>query len=102
MKFFNTYIKLGEQFFQRNLPQKFDCPSLLLWNKTLANNLLIPNDLQDDPDLLSNYFSGNNILDGAEPIALAYSGHQFGHFNPQLGDGRAHLLGEILDKDNIR
>ena len=40
--------------------------------------------------------------DGAESIALAYSGHQFGHFNPQLGDGRAHLLGEVLDIDNIR
>ena len=102
MKFFNTYIKLGEQFFQRTLPQQFDCPTLLLWNKALANNLLISQDLQDDPILLSQYFSGNKLLNGSESIALAYSGHQFGHFNPQLGDGRAHLLGEIFDKDNIR
>ena len=102
MKFFNTYINLGEQFFHRTLPQKFDCPILLLWNKALANNLLIANNLQDDPILLSKYFSGNSLIDGSEPIALAYSGHQFGHFNPQLGDGRAHLIGEVLDKDNIR
>jgi len=102
MKFSNTYIKLGEQFYNRDLPQKFVSPTLLLWNKTLANKLLIPENLQDDPILLSQYFSGNQLLNGAESIALAYSGHQFGHFNPQLGDGRAHLLGEVLDDDNKR
>lgn len=102
MKFSNTYIKLGEQFYHRDLPQKFASPTLLLWNKTLANNLLMPENLQDDPILLSQYFSGNQLLDGSESIALAYSGHQFGHFNPQLGDGRAHLLGEVIDRDNIR
>lgn len=102
MKFSNTYIKLGEQFFQRDLPQKFASPTLLLWNKALADNLFISESLQNDPILLSQYFSGNQLLNGAESIALAYSGHQFGHFNPQLGDGRAHLLGEVLDKDNIR
>ena len=102
MKFSNTYIKLGEKFYQRNLPQKVVSPTLLLWNKTLANNLFIPKDLQEDSLLLSQYFSGNQLLNGAESIALAYSGHQFGHFNPQLGDGRAHLLGEIVDKDNVR
>lgn len=102
MKFSNTYIKLGEQFYHRDLPQKFAAPTLLLWNKTLANNLLISENLQDDPILLSKYFSGSQLPNGAESIALAYSGHQFGHFNPQLGDGRAHLLGEVLDKDNIR
>lgn len=102
MKFSNTYIKLGEQFFQRTLPEKVESPTLLLWNKALANNLGIPESLQDDHLLLSQYGSGNQLPDGAESIALAYSGHQFGHFNPQLGDGRAHLLGEVLDKDNIR
>ncbi|KGJ88245.1 protein of unknown function UPF0061, partial [Colwellia psychrerythraea] len=44
------------------------------------------------------YFSGNQLIVGSKPIAQAYSGHQFGHFNPQLGDGRAHLLGDITDK----
>ena len=93
---------LGEQFYQRDLPQKFPAPKLLLWNQSLANNLDISEELQSDHYLLSQYFSGNELLDGAEPIALAYSGHQFGHFNPQLGDGRAHLLGEVLDKSDIR
>lgn len=102
MKFFNTYIKLGDKFFQRDLPQKFASPTLLLWNNTLADNLYISESLQNDPILLSKYFSGNQLLDGTESVALAYSGHQFGHFNPHLGDGRAHLLGEVLDKDNIR
>jgi uncharacterized protein YdiU (UPF0061 family) len=102
MKFSNTYIKLGDKFFHRTLPDKVESPTLLLWNKALANSLLIPKDIQDDDILLSQYGSGNQLPHGAESIALAYSGHQFGHFNPQLGDGRAHLIGEVLDKDNIR
>jgi len=102
MKFSNSYIKLGEQFFQRSLPEKVVSPTLLLWNKALANHLLIPENIQNDPMLLSQYGSGNQLPFGAESIALAYSGHQFGHFNPQLGDGRAHLLGEVLDLDNVR
>lgn len=102
MKFSNTYIKLGEAFSLRTLPQQFPSPVLLLWNKPLADHLFISKDLQNDERLLSQYFSGTQLLDGAESIALAYSGHQFGHFNPQLGDGRAHLLGEVIDRDNIR
>jgi uncharacterized protein YdiU (UPF0061 family) len=102
MKFSNTYINLGEQFFHRGLPQKFASPTLLLWNKVLANNLLIPENLQGDPIQLAQYFSGSQLLEGAESIALAYSGHQFGHFNPQLGDGRAHLIGEVVDNNDIR
>ena len=93
---------MGEHFFQRVLPQKVPAPQLLLWNVELANSLFIANKWQSDAQLLSQYFSGNNLPNGAESIALAYSGHQFGHFNPQLGDGRAHLLGEVLDKSNIR
>jgi uncharacterized protein YdiU (UPF0061 family) len=52
---------------------------------------------KDNDDFLANIFSGNELLPGSQPIAQAYSGHQFGHFNPQLGDGRAHLLGDITD-----
>src|SRR5712675_2491021 len=60
-----------------------------------------------DPDLLSTpegaeILAGKRVPDGAEPIAMAYAGHQFGHFVPQLGDGRAILLGEVIDKDGIR
>jgi len=106
LKFSNTYIELGEQFFQRILPEKVASANLLLWNDKLARQLNFANDLSqsscEEKGLLAQYFSGNNILNGAEPIALAYSGHQFGHFNPQLGDGRAHLLGEVLDSNGIR
>jgi uncharacterized protein YdiU (UPF0061 family) len=55
-------------------------------------------ELEQDPAALAQFFSGNRILPGSEPIALAYAGHQFGHFVPQLGDGRAHLLGDVLDQ----
>lgn len=102
MKFENTYSGLGEQFFKRVLPQKAIKPKLLLWNTVLANSLLIDDNLQNNHHLIAQYFSGNELPDGAESIALAYSGHQFGHFNPQLGDGRAHLLGEIRDNKNVR
>ncbi len=102
MKFTNYYVSLGDKFFQRVLPQKVPLPKLLLWNSELANSLLISEKLQNNHEQLSQYFSGNKLFDGAEPIALAYSGHQFGHFNPQLGDGRAHLLGEVFDKQSTR
>jgi uncharacterized protein YdiU (UPF0061 family) len=59
---------------------------------------MIPKELEQDRAALAQFFSGNRILPGSEPIALAYAGHQFGHFVPQLGDGRAHLLGEVFDQ----
>jgi len=101
LKFYNSYIELGEQFFQRALPQKVPTPTLLLWNKPLADDLLITESLQNNHELLALYGSGNEIPEGVTPIALAYSGHQFGHFNPNLGDGRAHLLGEMIDNKGI-
>ena len=102
MKFYNSYIDLGEKFFDRVLPQKVPVPELLLWNSKLADDLLIAQTLQDNHLLLAQYSSGNELPKGAISIALAYSGHQFGHFNPNLGDGRAHLLGEMLDKEGNR
>jgi len=71
-------------------------PELLLWNDTLASELAIPFQQYGD-ETIAQYFSGNKIIKGFTPVAQAYSGHQFGHFNPQLGDGRAHLLGELTD-----
>ena len=60
-----------------------------------------------DPAELANaegveVLAGNSVPEGASPIALAYAGHQFGHFVPQLGDGRAILLGEIVGRDGLR
>ncbi|MCR8922615.1 YdiU family protein [Dasania sp. GY-MA-18] len=102
MKFSNTYVGLGQRFYNKSQPTAVRAPKLFLWNTALANRLNIPAALQQDSEALAQYFSGNQILAGAEPIATAYAGHQFGSFNPLLGDGRAHLLGELLDDEGRR
>ncbi|NQY64254.1 MAG: YdiU family protein [Alteromonadaceae bacterium] len=102
MKFSNTYIQLSDAFYQRILPSIVPEPNLLLWNDSLAECLQIDQSISQDPLLLAQYFSGNKLPEGAESIALAYAGHQFGGFSPQLGDGRAHLIGEIIDIEGIR
>ena len=56
---------------------------------------------QDEAEI-AGVFSGNQTANGSAPLAQAYSGHQFGYFNPQLGDGRALLLGEVIDQSGIR
>lgn len=76
-------------------------PELLAWNDALAEELGLEV-LGQDRERLAQIFSGNALLPGAEPIALAYAGHQFGNFVPQLGDGRAVLLGELVDRKGKR
>ncbi|MDQ6955047.1 MAG: YdiU family protein [Mariprofundaceae bacterium] len=98
MNFFNTYASLGESFYKKSQPAWFESPELKLWNRSLADELLIPEVLQADLDALAACFSGQRRLNGSQSIATAYAGHQFGHFVPQLGDGRAHLLGDLLDR----
>jgi uncharacterized protein YdiU (UPF0061 family) len=102
LKFSNTYYQLGEKFFHIELPTPVLSPQLILWNNPLANTLAIDSAMQNDFELLAQIFSGNKILDSSKPITLAYSGHQFGQFNPYLGDGRAHLLGEVLSFNGQR
>ncbi|MDY0189579.1 MAG: YdiU family protein [Desulfuromonas sp.] len=102
MNLLNSYAQLGEHFYQRVLPTPVAQPQLLLWNTALAEQLLLPAELSNDPVALADIFSGNLTLPGSEPIAAAYAGHQFGYFVPQLGDGRAHLLGEVLDHSGHR
>ncbi|ABM03369.1 hypothetical protein UPF0061 [Psychromonas ingrahamii 37] len=102
MKFTNTYAQLGDAFFKRVLPLPVAQPKLLIWNDKLAESLGLGAALLSDSDLKAHIFSGNQLPEGAESIALAYSGHQFGQLNPQLGDGRAHLLGELMDSSNHR
>jgi len=77
-------------------PAPAPAPRLVLFNRTLAAGLGL-GDLQES--ILAEILSGRRLPPGARPIALAYAGHQFGHFNPQLGDGRALLLGEIRDSE---
>ncbi len=98
MNFSNSYASLNEIFYERTRPTPVQNPQLFLWNSSLADQLLIPNELKHDSAALAQDFSGNYIIPGSEPIATVYAGHQFGSFVPQLGDGRAHLLGEVLDQ----
>ncbi|MCA6102381.1 protein adenylyltransferase SelO [Bradyrhizobium australafricanum] len=99
--FQNTYSALPANFFARVAPTPVAAPRLIKLNRPLAIQLRL------DPDLLSTpegaeILAGKRLPDGADPIAMAYAGHQFGHFVPQLGDGRAILLGEVIDKDGVR
>ncbi len=98
MQFTNSYINLGDQFYQQIAPVPVKQPSLFLWNKELSEELSLSEKIDLDKNKLAEYFSGNHPLPDTSPIALAYAGHQFGHFNPQLGDGRAHLIGETLNR----
>ena len=98
----NNYQALGNSFSEQILPIPVAKPSLLLWNETLAKALAIPFRQDNDAELIAQYFSGNQLIEGSKPVAQAYSGHQFGNFNPQLGDGRAHLLGDIADTQGKR
>ncbi len=99
--FNNTYIKLPKKFYSEASPTKVPNPELILWNESLAKDLRLSLDSSTESNLCD-IFSGNQVPAGAQPIALAYAGHQFGHFVPQLGDGRALLLGEVIDINGTR
>ena len=96
ISFDNSYVDLPAQMFVATAPTPVPAPALIIYNQTLAADLGI----QGDPDPA--VFAGNLIPDGAAPIAQAYAGHQFGQWNPQLGDGRAVLLGEVIAQDGTR
>jgi uncharacterized protein YdiU (UPF0061 family) len=93
MRFINTYARLPETFYQRIDPEHVAAPAMIRLNRDLAARLEL--DLPEDDAGLAEVFTGNRLLSGSEPLAQAYAGHQFGQFVPQLGDGRAHLLGEV-------
>ena len=76
-------------------------PSMLYFNRALAEELALDADALDGPRGVA-VFSGNEVPEGAMPIAQAYAGHQFGGFSPSLGDGRALLLGEVIDRHGRR
>lgn len=97
--FENTYVSLPATFYDRINPTLSSSPKLIRFNNALARELGIES---IEPDELAAFFVGNKLLDGSEPLAMAYAGHQFGHFVPQLGDGRAILLGEVVDTTGIR
>jgi serine/tyrosine/threonine adenylyltransferase len=96
----SSYSSLPERFFARVQPTRVAAPHLIKLNPALAADLNIDLSGLDAP-ALANLFSGNDLPPGTVPIAMAYAGHQFGHFVPQLGDGRAILIGEMRDRTGV-
>ncbi|WP_170382956.1 protein adenylyltransferase SelO [Ruegeria atlantica] len=97
--FDNSYARLPDTFFARQAPMPVRAPHLVAFNEELAQILRVtPGEVED----MAQTFAGNTLPEGAEPIAQLYSGHQFGTYNPQLGDGRAVLLGETVGTDGVR
>lgn len=92
----SSYLELPERFYERSRPATFPDPKLVLLNDGLAEELGLS---FAQPADAAAVLSGQRFLAGSEPIAQAYAGSQFGHFVPQLGDGRAHLLGEAKGFD---
>ena len=101
LAFDNSYARLPDRFFARLRPTPVAAPRLVKLNEDLARQLGL------DPDKLAtaegaDVLAGNRVPNSGEPLAMAYAGHQFGAFVPQLGDGRAILLGEVIDRDGVR
>jgi len=99
--FDNSYARLPDRFFERVLPTPVAAPRLVRLNHELALHLGLDPERLSSPEGVA-IWSGNQLPSGADPIAMAYAGHQFGHFVPQLGDGRAILLGEVIDRAGVR
>jgi uncharacterized protein YdiU (UPF0061 family) len=99
--FDNTYARDLEGFYIAWQAAQAPAPKLVKLNHALAHELQIDCELLTS-DISTAIFSGNAIPDGAKPLSQAYAGHQFGGFSPQLGDGRALLLGEVLDRHGHR
>ena len=99
--FDNTFARELDGFYAPQRPEPVRQPTMVRFNHDLAALLGLDADLLDSPYGAS-VFGGNVVPDGASPLAQAYAGHQFGNFNPQLGDGRAVLLGEVIGTDGRR
>ena len=97
--FEHSYSALAPRIYARVSPTPVANPQLVVFNRCLAKELGL------DPDVIEReaaaMLSGNQLPDDSNPIAMAYAGHQFGNFVPQLGDGRAILLGELKGRDGV-
>ena len=92
--FQNSFVDLGQGYFSPQAPEPAPAPALIAFNDALGADLGITKG--SDPELAA-IFGGAQSPEGAQPLAQLYAGHQFGQYNPQLGDGRAVLLGEVID-----
>jgi uncharacterized protein YdiU (UPF0061 family) len=99
--FDNTFTHLPDRFFARVAPTPVRAPRLVRLNHDLARHLGLEPERLASPEGVE-VLAGKRVPEGADPIAQAYAGHQFGHFVPQLGDGRAILLGEVVGRDGVR
>ncbi len=99
--FDNSYARLPERFFSRRLPTPVTRPGRIRVNHTLAAQLGMDPQWLESPEGTA-MLAGNALAAGSDPIATVYAGHQFGSYNPQLGDGRAILLGEVIGTDGVR
>lgn len=98
LKLENSYLKLPEKFYHKVQPAKVHSPQLISLNDQLASEIGL--DLESlNEEALTEIFSGQRLIENSVPMALAYAGFQFGHPVPELGDGRAHLLGESSGYD---
>ncbi|MEO9899571.1 protein adenylyltransferase SelO [Nisaea sp.] len=99
--FENSFARLPERFYARLSPEPVSAPNLIKVNHTQALRLGLDPIALERPGMVA-ALAGNVLPEGAEPLAQAYAGHQFGNWNPQLGDGRAILLGEMVAPDGYR
>ena len=99
--FDNSYARLPGSFHARIEPTPVDRPSLIRLNRELAEALGLDAEALASPEGVE-MMAGNRPAAGAEPVAMAYAGHQFANWVPQLGDGRALLLGEVIDRNGRR
>lgn len=101
LHFDNSFARLPEVFYSKVAATPVKHSELVHVNEALAQQLGISQHALHAPHF-ADYFSGNRKLPGSDPLAMVYAGHQFGYYVPQLGDGRALLLGEVLDSQGER
>ncbi len=94
LNFENTYRKLPEDFYERVNATPFSNPHLVCFNQVAGELIDLDPDQANTQEFVK-YFSGNELIPGSDPIAMYYTGHQFGVYNTDIGDGRAVLLGEV-------
>ena len=99
LKFSNQFATLPEELFHRQTWTPFDAPKLIHYNDELAKTLSLPRGL--NPEDLVPFINGNKVFKNSAPLSMAYAGHQFGSWVPQLGDGRGILLGQLKTVDGL-